>query len=129
MKSTKTRRRLVRGTGVAALAGGLLVTAVGPAQASWQSATVYNPDNSTPYVYVRDCYHPSTNLPPNTTCTYQTTLYNGTPVHVVCQRSGQTINGDSVWDYIVYNGGEGFATDAYINTGYSSWIPGIDICQ
>jgi hypothetical protein len=56
-------------------------------------------------------------------------LSAGTAVHIVCQRSGQNINGDAVWDYVTYSGGEGFAADYYINTGYASWIPGIDICS
>jgi len=53
MKSTKIRQRLVRGTGVAALAGGMLVAAVAPAQA----ATVIGPINITAQCRVQ--YGPS----------------------------------------------------------------------
>jgi hypothetical protein len=78
---------------------------------------------------VRDCYHPSVTLPPSTNCTYQTTLGPGTVVHIVCQRAGENINGDTAWDYITYSGGEGYTSDNNINTGYASYIPGVDTCQ
>lgn len=94
------------------------------ASASWYGASV-----GASGVNIRDCYHPSTQLPPSTICTFHASLSAGTAVHIVCQRSGQNINGDAVWDYVTYSGGEGFAADYYINTGYASWIPGIDICS
>ncbi|MET8849743.1 hypothetical protein [Amycolatopsis sp. NPDC004625] len=120
----KTRnRRWARVLGATGAAGALLVATAAAADASWFSAYV-----GASGVNVRDCYHPSVHLPPSTSCTYQTNLGSGTPVHIVCQRSGQNISGDPVWDYITYSGGEGFAADYYINTGYASWIPGIDIC-
>jgi hypothetical protein len=110
---------------VGAVAGLVLAgaTVADAAPASWYYATVGSSG-----VNVRDCYHPTVQLPPSTNCTYQTTLGSGTGVHIVCQRSGQNIGGDPVWDYITYPGGEGLAADYYIYTGYSSWIPGVDIC-
>jgi hypothetical protein len=112
----------------AALAAGSLTAGTASAATmhadSWFAATV-----GASGVNVRDCYHPTTQLPPSTNCTYQTTLSAGTSIHVVCQRSGQNIGGDPVWDYITYSGGEGYVADYYINTGYSSWIPGIQICS
>ncbi|MFD5065605.1 hypothetical protein [Streptomyces sp. NPDC058394] len=132
MNSTGAKRRWTRGLGVtgaafalgfASLAGATGAAAATPGPASWYAAAVGSSG-----VNVRDCYHP-VQLPPSTSCTYQTALSAGTGVHVVCQRSGQNIGGDAVWDYVTYPGGEGFVADYYINTGYSSWIPGIDICQ
>jgi hypothetical protein len=116
--------RLIRALSAVGAAGTILVGHVTAASASWDGATVGGSG-----VNVRDCYHPSVHLPPSTSCTYQTNLSAGTGVHIVCQRAGQNISGDPVWDYVVYSGGEGFAADYYINTGYASWIPGIDICQ
>jgi hypothetical protein len=79
-------------------------------------------------VTVRDCYHASVQLPPSTNCSPQTTPPAGTDVHIVCQRSGQNIFGNNVWDYVVYPGGEGLVSDYYMDTGHASWIPGVDIC-
>jgi hypothetical protein len=124
MKIITKRRRWIRTASVVGVAGAIVAGSGGAAQASWFSASVGSSG-----VNVRDCYHPSVNLPPSTNCTYQATLRAGTPVHIVCQRAGQNIYGDNVWDYVTYSGGEGFAADYYINTGYANWIPGIDICQ
>lgn len=124
MKKLTTRKRWIRGAGVAAAAGATLIATTATAQASWYTAYVGSSG-----VNVRDCYHPTVQLPPSTNCTLQTYLNPGTGVHIVCQRSGQNIGGDAVWDYITYPGGEGLAADYYINTGYASWIPGIDICS
>jgi hypothetical protein len=119
-----TRRRVAVATTVAVAAMGAGFATAHPALASWQLATVGNSG-----VNVRDCYHPTVQLPPSTNCTYQAALSAGTSVHIVCQRAGQNIGGDSVWDYVTYPGGEGFAADYYIYTGYANWIPGIDICS
>lgn len=125
-------RRLVR-RGAATLllamvaAGGTVAATAGPAAASWYGASVGS--WATGGVNVRDCYHPTVHLPPSTACTYVTTLPVNTGVHIVCQRTGQVVSGDGVWDYIAFNGGEGLVADAYMNTGYSSWIPGVDICS
>jgi hypothetical protein len=124
MINPRNKKRLIRVLSVTGTAGAVLAGTVTAAQASWYTAYVGSSG-----VNVRDCYHPSVNLPPSTSCTYQATLGSGTQVHIVCQRAGQNIGGDNVWDYVTYSGGEGFAADYYINTGYSSWIPGIDICQ
>lgn len=123
------RRRMPRRRTAAALTLALATAGAGvvmadPALASWYPASVGSSG-----VNVRDCYHPTVHLPPSTSCTYQAALGAGTGIHIVCQRAGQNINGDNVWDYVTYSGGEGYAADYYIYTGYSSWIPGIDICQ
>lgn len=122
-RRTARRRAALIITVTLAAAGAGLATAH-PALASWFTATVGNSG-----VNIRDCYHPSVHLPPSTNCTYQTALGRGTSVHIVCQRAGQDIGGDNVWDYVTYSGGEGFAADFYLNTGYANWIPGIDICR
>ena len=118
------RRRIASAITVTLATTGAGLAMAAPALASWYPATVGHSG-----VNVRDCYHPTVHLPPSTNCTYQTTLRPGTGVHIVCQRAGQNINGDNVWDYVTYSGGEGFAADYYIYTGYASWIPGIDICR
>ncbi|MFL6129542.1 MAG: hypothetical protein ACJ73E_10805 [Mycobacteriales bacterium] len=70
---------------------------------------------------------------PSTSCTFVVFVPAYTALRIVCQKLGQNINGDAVWDYVVWEGGsgrpEGFAADYNINTGYSSWIPGVDRCS
>ncbi|MFK3979663.1 hypothetical protein ACI2K4_04710 [Micromonospora sp. NPDC050397] len=107
---------------------GLVGTTAGPASASWYGATVgsWTPN---PGVALRDCYHPTVQLPPGTYCTEIRRIPKNTGVHIVCQRSGQNIDGNNVWDYVVYSGGEGFVADYYMNTGHANWIPGVDICS
>ncbi|MEU8112726.1 hypothetical protein [Micromonospora sp. NPDC048947] len=124
--STRIRRAAVAvGLAVAAAGAGVVVPATA-AQASWFAATTGSSG-----VTIRDCYHP-TNQSPSTSCTYVAFVPAYTPVRIVCQRSGQNIGGDPVWDYIVWEGGsgrpEGFASDYYINTGYANWIPGVSGC-
>lgn len=121
------RNWLGRTIAVAAAAVGIVAASAGSASASWVSATVGG--YSTGGVSLRDCYHPTTQLPPSQNCTYIRTVAPGTPVHVVCQREGQNIYGDPIWDYIVTPNGEGFMADYYVNTGYPGWIPGIDHCS
>lgn len=126
--SMKARRSLANAVLAVITAVGAIVGAATPAQASWHWAEVgwWTPS---PGVSLRDCYHPTVQLPPSTNCRYMWALPAYTDVHVVCQRSGQDIYGNNVWDYIVYPGGEGFVADYYMDTGHPSWIPGIDICQ
>jgi hypothetical protein len=123
-RSRTSRRRIATAITLALATAGTGLVMAGPAMASWYPATV-----GASGVNVRDCYHPTVKLPPSTNCTYLTTLSPGTSVNIVCQRTGQNIGGDNVWDYVVYSGGQGLAADYYINTGYPSWIPGIDTCQ
>ncbi|WFE26751.1 hypothetical protein O7623_26285 [Solwaraspora sp. WMMD791] len=127
----RSRRALRRIAATIALAlvsvTGLVGLSAGPAAASWHAASVgsWTPD---PGLSLRDCYHPTVKLPPSQDCTFIRHLPRYTSVHVVCQRSGQNIGGNNVWDYVVYSGGEGFVSDYYMNTGHANWIPGIDIC-
>ncbi|ROO50927.1 hypothetical protein EDC02_5788 [Micromonospora sp. Llam0] len=125
------RRALRRVAATIALAlvsvTGLVGLSAAPAAASWHPASVgYWTEN--PGLSLRDCYHPTVQLPPSQNCTFIKYLPRYTNVHVVCQRSGQNIYGNNVWDYVVYSGGEGFVSDYYMDTTHPSWIPGIDIC-
>lgn len=119
-------RKLLKGAAIASAVAGLVVGGGGVASASWSSATVGG--YTTGGVSLRDCYHPSTRLPPSQNCTYIKTVAPGTAAHVVCQTTGQNIYGDNLWDYVVTSVGEGFMSDYYVNTGYPGWIPGIDHC-
>ncbi|MTK05172.1 hypothetical protein [Micromonospora sp. CP22] len=124
---TLTRiRRAAAVAGVTALAAGVgVAVSAAPAQASWYAATTGGSG-----VTIRDCYHPPQS--PSTNCTFVAFVPANTPVRIVCQRSGQNIGGDPVWNYIVWEGGpgrpEGLASDYYIYTGYANWIPGVDHC-
>lgn len=118
-----SKRRWVRAVSVAGVSSAVIAGTVTAAQASWFQATVGNSG-----VTVRDCYHPVHPADPSTACRPVTVLPKGTVVHIVCQVDGQWIGSDPFWDYVVYSGGEGFASDEYINTGYPGWITGIDTC-
>ncbi|MFG1901143.1 SH3 domain-containing protein [Micromonospora carbonacea] len=126
--SPRTGGRLRRAATAATLAAGtaaaLLTVTTGPAQASWYSASIGNTA-----VTLRDCYHPSKAAQPSQSCTAIKTVPAGTPVHIICQHSGQSIYGDPVWNYISYSGGEGYVADYYTYTGYANWIPGVDVCN
>jgi len=93
---------------------------------SWHLATVGG-GNSGGQVALRDCYHPV--QLPSTSCSLVKYVPTGTEVRVVCQRSGQNISGNSVWDYVVYSGGEGYMSDYYLFTGADGFIPGVDRCS
>ncbi|ACU75751.1 conserved hypothetical protein [Catenulispora acidiphila DSM 44928] len=103
MKSTKTRQRLIRGTGVAALAGGLLVAA-GPAQA----ATVIGPINIS--AQCRAQYGPSSSA---------IVLDSGNPYSWRCAYSGYQygVNLDSAC--INQYGGGAFSIALDVHNAYS----------
>jgi len=109
------------------LAGATIAVSASPAHASWYPAKTGGSG-----VTIRDCFHPVVQQP-STSCTYVAFVPANTPVRIVCQHSGQSIGGDPVWDYIVWESGpgrpEGYAADYYINTGYANWIPGVDRCS
>jgi hypothetical protein len=117
-----------RGVAACSVTAALVTMAATPAHASWQAATT-----GASGVNIRDCYHPTVQLPPSTNCTLRVAVPAHTGVRIVCQAAGQSIDGNPVWDYVVWEGGpgrpEGFASDYYIDTGSPSWIPGIDICH
>jgi hypothetical protein len=53
-------------------------------------------------------------------------LAEGTKVTVACQIEGEAVGNSNVWDYIADRGG--YVSDAFIDSGYSSWIPGVPKC-
>ncbi len=57
------------------------------------------------------------------------TVANGTVVSIYCQAPGTTVTGtygtSSVWDRI---GTDRWVSDAYVHTGYASYIPGVPRC-
>jgi hypothetical protein len=121
-------RRIARhAIAVLGAAGSVVALAASPGHASWNSVDIGSSD-----VNMRDCYHPLQT--PSTNCNYVTTVPHGTTVHLVCQKAGQTIGDDSVWDYVVWDSNpsrpEGFVADWYVNTHTSSyWVPGVDHCS
>lgn len=57
---------------------------------------------------------------------YLTTLPEGAGVSVSCQAYGDTVLGNNVWDYLPAYGG--YASDAYLLTGYDGRHPGLPLC-
>ncbi|MDQ1743855.1 MAG: hypothetical protein QOE23_2194 [Pseudonocardiales bacterium] len=122
--SRRSLRRAAKLSAVAATAAASVLTiGAQPAFASWQAAYTWTT------VTLRDCYHPSKAAQPSTSCTAITVLPTNTNLHIICQHSGQTIDGDPVWDYVDTPYGQGYVTDAYVRTGYANWIPGVDVCN
>jgi hypothetical protein len=54
-------------------------------------------------------------------------LADGAKVAIGCQRSGDAVNGNPVWDFVIGEGG--FIADRYVWTGHASWIPGVPKCD
>jgi hypothetical protein len=58
-------------------------------------------------------------------------VWDGRRVDISCQVSGQSVTNtrgftSSIWDYVPALGG--YLADAYMNTGYDYWIPGVPRC-
>jgi hypothetical protein len=53
-------------------------------------------------------------------------LAEGTAVTVACQTEGDVVGSSNVWDYLAE--ANGYVADAYVDTGYASWIPGVPKC-
>ncbi|NEA31948.1 hypothetical protein [Streptomyces sp. SID13031] len=122
----KPKARLVRRlTAITSSAIALTAIAIAPAHASWYWATTGGSGAN-----LRSCA--STGCPISAA-----SVPAWTGIRIVCQKVGQSVTGyygtTNLWDYVVWEGGsgrpEGFAADANINTGYSYWIPGIQVCQ
>ena len=54
-------------------------------------------------------------------------LPDGTSVGIECQVDGQTVAGTAVWDFLPELGG--YASDAFLYTGYDGHIPGVPDCN
>ena len=116
-------RKAAKVTAIAATAtASLLTVGAQPAFASWHAGYTWTS------VTLRDCYHPTKAAQPSTSCTAKVVLPPNTNLHIICQHSGQTIDGNPVWDYVDTAYGQGYVTDAYVRTGYANWIPGVDVC-
>ena len=64
---------------------------------------------------------------PNTTSSILGAIPEGTTVAIKCQVSGQSVQGNSVWNYISAYGG--YVADAFLWTGYDGFIPGVAKCS
>lgn len=59
-------------------------------------------------------------------------VWDGRVVDISCQVTGQSVTNtrgftSSIWDYVPALGG--YLADAYMNTGYDYWIPGVPKCS
>jgi CHAP domain len=111
----RIRRNAVRAGVVAAVAAGVVVVPAVAASAS-VSAYVWGTDGDN--LYVRTS--------PSTTATIVASLAPDQSVTIDCQTTGPTVNGTSVWDHLPAYGG--YATDAYLYTGYDGWDPNLPRC-
>lgn len=122
-------KHLARGLMVSAAAATAVLGTASAAQASWYPATT-----AVSGVNLRS--HAC--VDPQPYCGYRGQIASsGTRVNIVCQTTGQNVNGaygwSNIWDYVVvYDGtsyrNEGFVADTNINTGYN-WIPGVERCR
>ena len=123
-------RQLLIKTGVVGAAMASLLTATA-ATASASSQTAYISNTTSPAQ--RDCYHPTKQPQPSTSCKFIQSLPTGLRVSLVCQHEGQTIGDDYWWDYVLTPGGVyGYVSDYYVNTGPAGSpyrVPGVDHCN
>lgn len=109
------RRTAVQVLAVAAVATGIAVV---PAVAASASVSAY--------VWNTDGVNLNVRASPSTTATVVASLAPDQTVTIDCQTTGPTINGTSVWDHLPAYGG--YATDAYLYTGYDGWDPDLPRC-
>src|SRR5262245_5334920 len=64
---------------------------------------------------------------PTTQSAVVATLSSGTKVKISCQVTGQTVSGNSIWDYLPAYGG--YVADAFLYTGHAGVIPGVETCH
>ncbi|HWB74141.1 MAG TPA: M23 family metallopeptidase [Nannocystaceae bacterium] len=53
-------------------------------------------------------------------------LAEGAQLVVGCQIEGQSVQGNTIWDYVPAK--QGYVADAFVDTGWPSWIPGVPKC-
>ncbi len=109
------RRTTVQAVVVTSVAAGIVVVPAVAASAS-VSAYVWNTDGDD--LYVRASV--------STTATIVATLAPDQTVTIDCQTTGPSVNGTTIWDHLPAYGG--YATDAYLYTGYDSWDPDLPRC-
>lgn len=65
-------------------------------------------------------------LEPNTTSRIVGSVTEGMSLGISCQTNGHSVLGTTIWNYVpAYNG---YVTDAYVYTGYDSFVPGMPMC-
>jgi hypothetical protein len=115
---SSTRWRRIRRTAVTLAATVAVALGVGatPAAAS-VTASVWGTDGD--HLYVR--------ASASTSAGVVASLGPDQSVTIDCQTTGPTINGTSIWDHLPAYGG--YATDAYLYTGYDGWDPDLPRCD
>ncbi|NJP48242.1 CHAP domain-containing protein [Actinacidiphila epipremni] len=78
------------------------------------------------YVWGTDGDNLNVRASASTTAAVVASLAAGQSVTIDCQTTGPTVNGTSVWDHLPAYGG--YATDAYLYTGYDGFDPGLPRC-
>ncbi|NJP48243.1 GH25 family lysozyme [Actinacidiphila epipremni] len=78
------------------------------------------------YVWGTDGDNLNVRASASTTATVVASLAAGQSVTIDCQTTGPTVNGTSVWDHLPAYGG--YATDAYLYTGYDGFDPDLPRC-
>ena len=63
---------------------------------------------------------------PSSTSTIVTHLAEGKSVGIACQITGDSVGGNSVWNFLEAYGG--YVSDRYVWTGYPDFIPGVPKC-
>ena len=99
-------------------------------------ATPSTPPSGPPYVYKASGTQGSASgglnvrATPTTSGALLRTIPEGGDVPVVCQNSGDAVNGDPVWDQLDPNAGGGYVSDLYTTTpGGVSWAGTVPRCD
>ncbi len=79
------------------------------------------------YVWGTDGDNLNVRTSPSTTATIVASLAPDQTVTIDCQTTGPTVNGTSIWDHLPAYGG--YASDAYLYTGYDGWDPDLPRCS
>ncbi len=111
----RVRRSAVQVVVVAAVAAGIVVVPAVSASASVSA-----------YVWGTDGDNLNVRASVSTTATIVASLAPNQSVTIDCQTTGPTVNGTTVWDHLPAYGG--YATDAYLYTGYDGWDPDLPRC-
>ena len=53
-------------------------------------------------------------------------LDEGAPIEITCQIDGDAVGATTIWDYLEARGG--YVSDAFVHTGYDSFVPGVPRC-
>jgi len=115
----RVRRATVQAVAVAAVAAGIVVVPAGSASASVSA-----------YVWGTDGDNLNVRASVSTTATIVASLAPGQSVTIDCQTTGPSVTGPdgatTIWDHLPAYAG--YATDAYLYTGYDGWDPDLPRC-